>query len=152
MGGRSGRAPDGRGSEPRRGEADGATLALHRYGKRSSKDTERRERGTHPGRLGCLFIVFICSDSGLLFIFLIRGEIEVSHARRSFVRRPDFWSFNLANWPPRQINSQTVSPPPSHPCCFGYTLRRHSLFMDSCLIYFFLSPVLDSPCVTSIHP
>lgn len=31
--------------EARRGAADGATLALHRYGKRSSKDTERRDRG-----------------------------------------------------------------------------------------------------------
>lgn len=45
--GRAGRAPGGHGA--RRGEARGgrrgATLALHRSGKRSSKDTERRDRG-----------------------------------------------------------------------------------------------------------
>lgn len=41
--GRAGRALDGQAA--RRGEADGATLTLHRYVKRSSKDTERRDRG-----------------------------------------------------------------------------------------------------------
>lgn len=49
----------------------------------------------------------------------------ISQARRSFVRRSDFWSFNLANWPPRQTDSQTVSPPHPRPLLL-LAARAHS--------------------------
>lgn len=74
----------------------------------------------------------------------------ISQARRSFVRRSDFWSFNLANWPPRQTDSQTVSPPHPRPLLL-LAARAHS--PPSQPLYGLLPNLLFfSPCVTSLHP
>lgn len=53
---RTGRTDRERGEA--RGGCDGATLVLHRYGKRSSKDTERRDRGRIQVVRGCMFSIF----------------------------------------------------------------------------------------------
>lgn len=56
------------------------------------------------------------------------------------------WQIGL---PDRPTARPSHPPTPAHcsSLLLGHTLRHHSLFMDSCLIYFFFSP-----CVTSLHP
>lgn len=150
--GTAGRAPDGHGARRGEGRQTGPLWLSFVTGNGAPR-TRRGETGGASRSFRVICLLFLCCDWSLLY--LIRGEGEISQARRSFVRRPDFWSFNLANWPPRQTDSQTASPPLLSRlllALFGRTLRHHSLFLDSCLIYFFLNTVLISPCVTSIHP
>lgn len=99
------------------GRADGATLALHRYGERAPRT--RRGETREAVRSVCF-----CLGGGHVFFSTIGGEMGIPQTRRSFVRRSHFWSFNLVNWPPRQ----TDRPPPHHhhstpptapPCCSG---------------------------------
>lgn len=112
----------------RRGEGrrTGPLLVLHRLREAELQGHgEEIQEGAHPVRSHCLFN-FIYNLWGLKVFAL-------SEARRSFGPCADFFSFNLANWPPRQTGSQTVSsphPPPLPPtaplCCSGNTLRHHS--------------------------
>lgn len=62
----------------------------------------------------------------------------------------------MANWPPRQPDRLSPSPPPALPrlllAVFGHTLRHLCLFVDSCLILLFFAHPRSRLSVRNLHP
>ena len=159
--GRAGRAPGGHGARRGEGRQTGGHFGSPSFREAELQGHGEERQGAHPGRSEgslCISPLFAAIQVFLMFnerrIGEIPGETELLSAAQIF------WSFNLANWPPRQPDRLSPSPPPALPrlllAVFGHTLRHLCLFVDSCLIllffYFLLIHVLVSPCVTSIQP
>lgn len=110
--------------------------------------TRGEEPGAHPGRFGCFF--HLNSDE-TLFYTVLRNKHGIFRAALSPPPAPqNFRSSNLVNWPPRQTDSQTATPPspsPFHPLSSRPLSPPSQPLCSLPLIHFFASS-----CVTSIHP
>lgn len=135
--GRAGRALDGQAA--RRGEARGGRRG--HFGSPSLRETElqghgEERQGAHPVRSVCLS--FFC----VIQVFLIEFEEEWGFPKRdgalsvAQIFGALIWQIGL---PDRPTARPSHPPTPAHcsSLLLGHTLRHHSLFMDSCLIYFF---------------
>lgn len=134
----------------RRGEAEGRQTGGHfgfpplREAELQGHGEERQGGGGHPGRSGWCFCLF----SFLSLLCLIRADFPGAALLV-------FWGFNLPNWPPRQTDSHTASPPLLPRlllAVFGHTLRHHSLCVDGLMLNLLFFPSRLSVRILHLHP
>lgn len=134
-----------------RGEARGGGRG--HFGSSSSRETELQGHGERrQGRIQVVSGVFFHLNSDeTLFYTVLRNKHGIFRAALSPPPAPqNFRSFNLVNWPPRQTDSQTATPPspsPFHPLSSRPLSPPSQPLCSLPLIHFFASSR-----VTSIHP
>ena len=110
--GRAGRAPDGRGARRGEGRQTGGHFGSPSFREAELQGHGEERQGAHPGRSECsLCIFFIFAVIQVFFRFNERRIGEIPGETELLSAAQIFWSFNLANWPPRQPDRLSPSPP-----------------------------------------